>query len=134
MRSKLIDRLRVGLETFNQTGEAAIGGFLAPEFELHQASSIVDTAGVFHGRNAFRDSLDELSESFEDLTFEAERFLEAPAGEIVVLVHARGRGRVSGVEIDNHIAWVWTFRDEKAVRLVVYEDPGDALEAVGLRA
>jgi hypothetical protein len=55
MPSELIDRLRVGLDTFNRTGEAAIG-FLAPEFELHQASSIVDTAGVFRGRNAFRDS------------------------------------------------------------------------------
>jgi ketosteroid isomerase-like protein len=37
------------------------------------------------------------------------------------------------MEIDNHIAWVWTFRGEKAVRLVVYEDPGDAVEAVGLQ-
>jgi hypothetical protein len=55
MPSALIDRLRVGLHTFNRTGEAAIG-FLAPEFELHQASSIVDTAGVFRGRNVFRDS------------------------------------------------------------------------------
>lgn len=38
------------------------------------------------------------------------------------------------MEIDNHIAWVWTFRGEQAIRLVVYEDPGDALEAVGLRS
>jgi ketosteroid isomerase-like protein len=132
--SELIDRLRIGLDTFNRTGEAPIEGFLAPEFELHQASSIVDTAGVFHGPNAFRESLGELSESFDQLTFEAERFLEAPGGEIVILVHTRGRGRISGMELDNHIAWVWTFRDEKAVRLVVYEEPGDALEAVGLQA
>lgn len=119
MPNELIDRLRVGLDTFNRTGETAIG-FLAPEFKLHQAP------------HAFRDSLDELSESFENLTFEAERSLEAPGGEIVVLVHARGRGRGSGTEIDNHIAWVWTFRDKRAVRLVIYEDPGDALQAVGL--
>jgi ketosteroid isomerase-like protein len=132
--SKLIDRLRFGLETFNRTGETAVVGFLAPDFELHQASSIVDTAGVFRGPGALRDSLDELNESFENLTFEAERFLEAPGGEIVVLVHARGRGRGSGMEIDNHIAWVWTFRDQQAVRMVVYEDPADALEAVGLHS
>jgi ketosteroid isomerase-like protein len=132
MPSEPIDRLRVGLATFNRTGETAIG-FLAPEFELHQASSIVDTAGVFRGPDAFRDSLDELRESFENLSFEAERFLEAPGGEVVVLVRARGRGRGSEMEIDNHIAWVWTFRGQKAVRLVVYEDPDDALEAVGLQ-
>ena len=50
-----------------------------------------------------------------------------------MLVHARARGRGSGVEIDNHIAWVCTFRDEQVVRMVVYEEPGAALEAVGLR-
>ena len=74
----------------------------------------------------------ELAESFEDLTFEPEQFLEAPGGEVVVLIHARGRGPSSGLEIDNHIAWVWTYRDDKAVRMVVYEEPAEALEAVGL--
>ena len=54
-------------------------------------------------------------------------------GEVVVLIHARGRGRGSGVEIDNHIAWVWTFRGGQATRLVVYEEQSDALAAVGLR-
>jgi hypothetical protein len=34
--------------------------------------------------------------------------------------------------MDNRIAWVWTFRDDKAVRWVVYEERSEALEAVGL--
>jgi ketosteroid isomerase-like protein len=134
MASELIDSLRIGLEAFNRTGKVPIEGFLAPEFELHQASSIVDTAGVFLGPTAFRDSLDELHESFEELTFEAEGFLEAPGGEIVILIHTRGRGRISRMVLDNHIAWVWTFRDGKAIRLEVYEEPADALQAVGLRS
>ena len=99
---------------------------------MHQASSIVDTAGVFRGRTAPQDSLRELQESFEDLSFETERIVAAPGGEIVVFIHARGRGRGSGVMIDNHIAWVWTFRGDKAVRLVVYEEQAEALKAVGL--
>ena len=66
------------------------------------------------------------------MSFEPERFLEAPGGEVVVLIHTTGRGRGSGLEVDNHIAWVWTFRDDQAVRMVVYEEPADALAAVGL--
>lgn len=131
MPSELIDQMRTGLKRFELTGEIP-DGFLAPEFELHQSSSIVDTAGVSRGPNAFRESLAELSESFEAQTFVAEDLLEAPGGEIVVLVHTHGRGRGSGVEIDNHIAWVWTFRGGKAVRMVIYEDPEEALAAVGL--
>ena len=129
--SELIDRLRTGLDEFNRTGRIPTELY-APDFELHQASSIVDTAGVFHGPGAPQASLDELGESFEAMTFEAERFLEAPGGEIVALIHVRGRGRASGLELDNHIAWVWTFRGEKIARLVIYEEPGDALDAVGL--
>jgi ketosteroid isomerase-like protein len=126
-----VDRLRAGLDRFNRTGEIDIG-FLASDFEMHQASSIVDSAGVFHGPNALHDSLRELQESFDNLSFQAERFIEAPGGEVVVFIHARGQGRGSGMEVDNHIAWIWTFRGDQAARLAVYEEQAEALEAAGL--
>jgi len=124
-----IEQLRAAYEAFNQTGEI-VGDHLAPDFEMRQASSIIDSAGVFHGPTAFRDVLRELQEAFEDFTTEAERFIEAPTGEIVVLVHVLGRGRGSGAEMDNRIAHVWTFRGDKAVRMVAYEEQADALAAV----
>lgn len=132
MSREKIDWLRKNIEAFNRTGELR-GGELPPDFEMHQASSIIDTAGVFRGPDSLGDSLGELRGSFEELTFEAERFIEAPGGEIVVLVRARGRGAGSGVEVDNRIAWVWTFRDERPIRLDVYEEQAEALVAVGLR-
>lgn len=130
MTRQNLDRLRQSIEAFGRSDE--IEGFLAPDFELHQADSIIDTAGVFHGQTAPENALRELGQAFAELKFEAERFVEAPDGRIVVLVHARGRGRGSGVKIDNHIAWIWTFRGDQAVRLEIYEDQTDALEAVGL--
>ena len=36
------------------------------------------------------------------------------------------------MEIDNRIAHVWTWHDDKVTRMVVYEEPAEALEAVGL--
>jgi ketosteroid isomerase-like protein len=132
MSQENIDRLRANLEAFNRTGEINVDD-LAPDFEMHQASSIVDTAGVFKGRDALQKSLRELQEAFDGITAEGEQFLEAAGGEVVVVVRMRGRGRGSGMAIDNRIAWVWTFRDAEAVRLVVYEDPAEAFEAVGLR-
>jgi ketosteroid isomerase-like protein len=131
MPSERIELLRAGIEEFNRTGRIPTE-FYAPDFELHQSSSIVGTAGLFHGPGASQASLDELSEAFEDMTFEPEGFLEAPGGEVVVLIHTKGRGRVGGLELDNHIAWVWTFRGGKAARLVIYEEPAEALRAVGL--
>jgi ketosteroid isomerase-like protein len=126
-----VGALRRGLEAFNRTGEIDTS-FLAEDFEVHQASSIIDTDGVFHGRDALRQSWSELAEVFDDLRLEPERIIEAPGGEIVVLLRACGTGRGSGLVMDNHIGWVCTFRDDEAVRLVVYEEPAEALEAVGL--
>ncbi len=97
-----VDRLRQAIDAFSGRGAdlEADADLLAPDFELHQSSSIIDTAGVFRGPDAVRESLSELSESFEDMTYEAERYLEAPGGEVVVLIHTTGRGRGSG--------WRWT--------------------------
>lgn len=131
MAGERIDRFREAFERYSRTGEVP-GDFLAADFELHQASSIVDTAGVFRGPGAFQASTDELLESFEAISFHATDFLEAPGGEIVVLVRAHGRGRGSGLEAENHIAWVWSFRNGKAIRMTVYEEQADALRAVGL--
>jgi ketosteroid isomerase-like protein len=131
MSQENVNRLLAGLAVFNKTGDLD-ARFLAHDFEVHQASSVIDTAGVFNGPNALKASLSELAESFENLTFDAEQFFEAPNGEVVLFIRARGRGRGSGLEVDNRIAWVWTFRGNQAVRLVVYEEWDEALEAVGL--
>jgi ketosteroid isomerase-like protein len=132
MSRENVEGVRAWLGAFNEWGEMRATR-LAPDFEVHQASSIIDTAGVFRGPGALEETLRELQESFEELRFEAEEFLEAPAGEVVVFVRVRGRGRGSGIEVDNPIAWVLTFRGREAIRLVVYEERAEALEAVGLR-
>ena len=131
MSQENVDRIRAGFEAFNRTGEITVD-HLAPDFELHQASSIVDTAGVFRGPDAFRDVLKELQGAFEGLSFEAEEFIEAPNGDVVVFIRARGRGRGSEIEVDNRIAQVWTYRDDKAIRMVAYEERSEALKAAGL--
>ncbi len=131
MSEEILDRLRAGLDTFNRTGEFE-SDLLDPNLELHQASSIIDTAGVFHGRDGLRASLRELQEAFDDLSFEAERIIETQGGEFVAFIRVRGRGRGSGMQIDNAIAWVVALRDDKIVRIVVYEEQAEALEAAGL--
>jgi len=126
------ERLREAFDAFNERGEIVVE-HLASDFEMHQASSIIDTAGVFRGPNALRESLEELQGSFEDLRFEPEEFHEAPGGELVVFIRVLGQGRGSQLQVDNRIAWVVTFRGDETARVVVYEEPNDALAAVGLR-
>lgn len=131
MSKEIIDRLRAGLDTFNRTGQIESDVF-DPDVQMIQASSIVDTAGTFQGRQGLIDALGELREAFDDMSFEAEDVVEAPDGRLVMFIRIRGRGKGSGIEMDNAIAWLLTLRDDKIARLVVFEERDDALEAAGL--
>lgn len=59
-------------------------------------------------------------------------FRAASEDRFVVLYHATGVARTSGVPLDTHTAQVWTLREGKVVRNESYSDPREALEAVGL--
>jgi ketosteroid isomerase-like protein len=39
----------------------------------------------------------------------------------------------TGIEFDEPLAYVWTFRDGKVVHFRSFRDPKQALEAVGLK-
>jgi hypothetical protein len=51
----------------------------------------------------------------------------------VVRIRQGGRGKQSGVEVEMPPYWqVYRLRDDRAVRIEVYRDQAEALEAVGL--
>jgi ketosteroid isomerase-like protein len=69
---------------------------------------------------------------WEELEMVAEQFIDA--GEsVVVAMHYRGRGRLSGAEVSDRLFEVHTFRDGQCVRKVDFQTRTEALEAVGLR-
>jgi ketosteroid isomerase-like protein len=129
MSQETASRLRAGYELLSR-GTIDVE-LLAADFELVQASSIIDSAGVFRGRDAVREAIAEVQGSFDELEFAPEEIIDVGHGQLLVLVHVNGRGRASGLAVDDHIAHLWTFRDDKAVRLVIYEEQADALKAVG---
>jgi ketosteroid isomerase-like protein len=61
----------------------------------------------------------------------AERYIES-GDLVIVFCHYSGRGKGSGVLIERNGAHVWTMRDGKAQKLVVYPSREAALEATGV--
>ena len=52
----------------------------------------------------------------------------------MVRVRQGGRGRVSSVDVEMPAYWqVYRLREGRAVRVEIYRDEAEALEAVGLR-
>src|SRR5271165_163994 len=131
MPERDIDRLRASYERLGETGEWPQEGLLSPDFELHQ-DPFLDGAKVFQGPEAASEILGRQGQAFREMSFEAERLIQAPAGEVVVLLRIRARGRASGMAVDRVQAHVWTFADGAAVTMRIYERPAEALKAVGL--
>ena len=71
------------------------------------------------------------AEGFASDRVEAEEIVDA-GDRVVVMVHHSGRGRTSGIEVDQRYAMVWTVRDGRVMRMDLYPTRAEALEAVGL--
>jgi ketosteroid isomerase-like protein len=84
-------------------------------------------SGVRFGRK----SLAAIRDVYPDFRFEPERFVDA-GDEVVVTGVAHGTTS-SGLEAQWRQGYVWTIRDGRAVRFRWFNDPAEALEAVGLK-
>jgi ketosteroid isomerase-like protein len=101
---------------------------LDPALEVHDHDS--PDLGVLRGHAGFLRWIDDWDAM--EWTLEPEEFIDA--GErVVVLARLSARGRGSGVSLVRRDGMVWTVRDGKAIRLDYFNNPGEALEAAGLR-
>jgi hypothetical protein len=132
MASSNVERLRAGYEALASTGTwPAEPALLGPDFELHQ-DPIMDNAKIFRGPDAPAALIALSAESFSEPAFQAEQFIEMPAGEIVVIVRVSGRGKASGIALDRQQAHVWRFDGQDAREMTVHGRAGEALRALGL--
>jgi ketosteroid isomerase-like protein len=111
---------------------ADLAKFCDPEVHVDQTRRVLNPAS-YDGYEGLVRAFTEVRDAWEQFALEPEQFIDA--GDRVVVIHrVRARGRGSGVEIVARSASVYTLRDGRVVRLVVYGEPSEALEAVGLRS
>jgi ketosteroid isomerase-like protein len=83
------------------------------------------------GPDEVRDVWRRWDAEWEELETEADEIIDA-GDRLVVAVRYRGRGRVSGVEVNDLIFEVHTLRDGRCIRKIEFPTRAEALEAVGL--
>jgi ketosteroid isomerase-like protein len=96
-----------------------------PELEYVNPPYAVES-GTRHGRR----TLGKIREVYPDFRVEPERFVDA-GEDVVVIGIARGKS-ASGVEAQWRQGYVWTVRGGRAVRFRWFNDPKEALAAVGM--
>jgi ketosteroid isomerase-like protein len=88
--------------------------------------------GRYRGVEGVRSWMLDLYSAWETMDLNCDELIDA--GEhVIAVLSVRGRGRVSGIELEYRPAGVWTLRQGKIVRVVWLPTRDEALDAVGLR-
>ena len=111
---------------------AATAELFHPDFELDTTRAPTpDLRGKFQGpavMGAWREWL----EAWESLEFEVD-LIDAGDHVLAALTRQTMRGRASGVEVELGAYWqLFSFRDGRVIRQVLFFDESEALQAAGL--
>jgi ketosteroid isomerase-like protein len=131
MSQENVDRMRQIFEAWERDDrretEALLREGLAPDYEMHPL--YLDK--VYRGVEGVWAMWADAREIWEDYRFEREEILDWD-DHVVVIGRVLGRGKASGVPINQPLAMLFTFRDDKAVRGRSFTSKQEALEAAGL--
>jgi ketosteroid isomerase-like protein len=112
-----------------ETGDFSAATWADPEIHFIPGGLESDTHGIEALSKQWRESLD----SWDEFATVPEEFFDAEDGRVLVLVRFRGKGKGSGAPIvDFEGAQLFSVRDGKVVRLALFTDRSEALEAAGL--
>ena len=93
-------------------------------------------AGVFKGRVAMTKAWREVLRAFADHRSEVDGVREIDDERVLVLVRLKGRGKTSGLELDqtqSKVAALYQVRDSRVIRHVIYWNRDRALADLGLK-
>ena len=130
MSQENVEMVLRGVAALNRGDPDAFNALCDARFEMRlvgvvgEPVSYVGAEGVFQ---FFRD----MGESWADWGFHVEQARDLDE-HVLITGRQRGRGRVSGVEVDSPRACVVAIRDGAVTELCYFIEPTEALKAVGL--
>jgi ketosteroid isomerase-like protein len=119
-----------GYDAFNRGDIDGVLELCAPHVEWNDID-VLDTPAV-KGKDAVRAYFVTILEPWEVVRREPEEMIDLGDDRVLALIHLTGRGKGSGIEVDNRGADLVTYKKGKLVRWVAYQDRAQALEAAGL--
>jgi ketosteroid isomerase-like protein len=101
---------------------------LDPEIAMFESSTLPGAASAV-GLDAVQRYIESFAKYWDEIRFEPQEYLDA-GDRVVVVARLLGRGKTSGVAVERVWAYVWTVREQKALRMDGYSSREEALTAV----
>ena len=141
MSQKNVEIVRALYDAWGRGDLEELFGFYDPGVEWDMTHSLVPDMGVYHGRDGVSEFFREWLAFLPEYHAEPQQFIDADESVVVRVRHGgRSRGStVGGVDTPAYHSemprfWqVFRLRDGRVVRVEIYRDEAEALEAVGLR-
>ena len=130
MSQENVEIVRAVLAAFNRGDFDAAFKAAAPGAEADLSRAVGLDRSVY-SIDEFRRLAEEFDASWDSVHYDFDEIIDA--GEYVVTPFANlvsGRG---GIEVLAHGTWLWTIRGGAVVRVCLYQERQEALEAAGLR-
>jgi ketosteroid isomerase-like protein len=134
MSRENVELVRAAWEAWERGDTEALFAFYDPAIVWDQTGyAVMEFSTIYHGHDGVKQFFREWLAPFESYYAHAEEFIDA--GEAVLVRCRQGsRGKASGAVVEMPPYWqVYRLRNGHAVRIEVYREDADALEAVGLR-
>ena len=132
MSQENVEIVQRAFEAFRRRDDEAIFALYDADVEIDSdagGEGLGETA--VHGVAGVQGWLRDWLGIFESMEVSVEEWIDA-GDHVIAIMHVSGRGRQSGVPVENREAHVWTVRSGKMTRLRIYPSRAQALEAVGL--
>lgn len=130
MSNENVEVVRRSLDAYARRDEMVLRRIVDVDFELDWSRSIGWLAGVYRGIDEALRFYAGYFEAFREIVVRPDCFIHT--GDLVVVpneAHQRGRG---GIEVTARSCLVFTLRSGKLLRICLYQDTEEALEAAGL--
>ena len=126
----------VGQATYNRRDFEALLPLYRPDVEVHSPKEWValgDFDPVYRGHEGLLRFYRQWADAWADNWAEPQELIDL-GDRLVLLGEIKARGGESGIEVGRRYAMLWHIRHGKLAREQVFNDPAEALEAVGLPA
>jgi ketosteroid isomerase-like protein len=129
MSQENVENIRQGFDAFNRGDLDHVLDQMSEDVVTYRGTPLGDT---FYGKDGFLDAATDWVEGFAAWSVIPEEFIDAD-DHVVVRVRQEARGEQGGAPVTAMFWFMYTLRDGRIVRLGMYADRDEALEAAGLR-
>ena len=133
MSQENFEIVRRVLDGFSQSDRESVEPLLHPDLEWRTVVGPLLGVGTISGRDAMlRFAFEELPVAIEGQHIEVEELKDLGEGRVLVMAKYGGRGRRSGIELDQRIASLHRLSEGMIVSVSDYPNREEALEAARL--